>query len=120
MKKLFFILFLFTVSATNAQNGNDNRAYSLKEVDEAPAPEGMTFDAYFRKNFKLSEKITDPIQLSFVVEKGGVIRDIKVFKDAGHGSGKEAIRVMKASPKWKPGKKDGKIVRVLYTATIKI
>lgn len=120
MKKLIFILFLFISVVSNAQTGIDNRTYNLKELDEAPAPEKTTFNDYFKKNFHITEKLTAPLQISFVVEKGGVVRDIKTFGDVKPEVTKEVKRVIKASPKWKPGKKDGKIVRVLYTATIKI
>jgi len=119
MRNLIFILFLFT-SIANAQTGADNRTYSLKEVTEAPAPDKVNFIEYFKQNFHATEKLALPLQISFVVEKGGVVRDIKTFGDVKPETTKEVVRVIKASPKWKPGKKDGKIVRVLYTASIKI
>ena len=42
------------------------------------------------------------------------------MRDIGYGTGEEAIRVMKLSPKWIPGKQDGKPVRVLYSLPISI
>lgn len=119
MKKLIFILFFFT-AITNAQTGADNRTYSLKEITEAPVPDKVNFIEYFKQNFHGTEKLAGPLQISFVVEKGGVVRDIKTFGNVKPETAKEVVRVIKASSKWKPGKKDGKIVRVLYTASIKI
>ena len=60
------------------------------------------------------------VYVTFVVEKDGSLTDIKVIRDIGFGTGKEAIRVLKSSPKWTPGEKNGKKVRVLYSIPITI
>ena len=52
--------------------------------------------------------------VGFVVEKDGSINEVKVLKGIGHGCDEEAVRVVKAMPKWKPGMQDGKPVRVHY------
>ena len=49
--------------------------------------------------------------VTFVVEKDGSLTDIKVIRDIGYGTGKEAIRVLKKCPKWTPGEQNGKKVR---------
>lgn len=41
--------------------------------------------------------------LRFMVQKDGSLRDIQVIKGIGTNSNKEALRVMKLSPKWIPG-----------------
>jgi outer membrane biosynthesis protein TonB len=57
--------------------------------------------------------------LSFVVEVDGGITDVKVLnKDLPKLLQNEAIRVVKASPKWKPGSKNGEMVR--STKVVKI
>jgi protein TonB len=43
-----------------------------------------------------------------------------VLKDIGNGTSAEAIRVLKASPKWMAGKQNGKPVRVEYSMPINI
>lgn len=58
--------------------------------------------------------------LSFVVEKDGSITDIKVLRDPGYGTGKEAIRVLKTMPKWKPARQDNRTVRSQFTLPITI
>jgi hypothetical protein len=61
------------------------------------------------KNFKIEEKdIKGKIYTTFIIEKDGSISDIKILRDLGYGTGKEIIRVLKLSPKWSPGIKDGK------------
>ena len=52
--------------------------------------------------------------MSFVVEKDGSVSTVKVMRGIGGGCDEEAVRVVKAMPKWKPGIKDGKPVRVSY------
>ena len=55
----------------------------------------------------------------FVVNKDGKITDVEVVRSGGHYAlDKEAVRVMKAMPKWKPGTMRGKPVRVKYTVPV--
>ncbi len=55
----------------------------------------------------------------FVVNKDGSIVDVEVVRSGGDASlDKEAVRVVKSMPKWKPGKQRGKAVRVKYTVPI--
>jgi protein TonB len=56
--------------------------------------------------------------LTFVVEKDGSLTDIKVMRGIGSGCDEEAMRVIKASPKWKPGQQNGRTVRQQYTVPI--
>ena len=55
----------------------------------------------------------------FVVNKDGSIVDVEVVRSGGDPSlDKEAVRVIKSMPKWKPGKQRGKAVRVKYTVPV--
>ena len=55
----------------------------------------------------------------FVVNKDGNIVDVEVVRSGGDPSlDKEALRVVKSMPKWKPGKQRGKAVRVKYTVPV--
>ncbi len=55
----------------------------------------------------------------FVVNKDGSIVDVEVVRSGGDPSlDKEAVRVIKTMPKWKPGKQRGKPVRVKYTVPV--
>ena len=55
---------------------------------------------------------------TFVVEKDGSLTDIKVVRVIGSGCDEEAVRVLKNSPKWKPGIQNGRPVRVQYSVPI--
>ena len=55
----------------------------------------------------------------YVVNKDGSIVDVEVVRSGGDPSlDKEAVRVIKSMPKWKPGKQRGKAVRVKYTVPV--
>ena len=99
----------------------DNTIYNAVEV-KPDFPGGMTkFYAYFQKNFKgPDEEISGKIQVTFVVEKDGSVTDIKVIRDLGYGTGKEAKRVLENSPRWKPGIQNGRPVRVQYNLPISL
>lgn len=58
------------------------------------------------------------VTVSFVVEKDGSISDVQVLRGIGSGCDEEAVRVVKAMPKWKPGKQNGKAVRVHFNLPI--
>ena len=55
----------------------------------------------------------------FVVNKDGSIVEVEVVRSGGDASlDKEAVRVIKSMPKWKPVKQRGKAVRVKYTVPV--
>ena len=62
--------------------------------------------------------IQGKVFVQFVIEKDGSVSDVKVARSVDPSLDKEAIRVVKAMPKWKPGKQRGKPVRVSYTVPI--
>jgi hypothetical protein len=49
------------------------------------------------------------------VEKDGSLTDIKVLRDIGYGTGKEA-KSFNQSPRWNPGIQNGKPVRVIFSS----
>ena len=62
--------------------------------------------------------ITGKVFVSFVVEKDGSVGQVKILRDIGGGCGAEAVRVVKAMPKWKPGKQRGKPVRTQFNLPV--
>ncbi len=56
--------------------------------------------------------------LSFVVDETGRVKDVDVKKRVHPFLDKEALRVVKAMPLWKPGKHEGKPVAVTFTLPI--
>ena len=85
--------------------------------ENASFPGGMgAWNKFLKKNLKYPRQaqrmgIEGGVFLSFIVDKQGVISDIKVMRGIGGGCDEEAIRVLKASPKWAPGKQRGRAVK---------
>ncbi|MGN0007980.1 MAG: energy transducer TonB [Alistipes sp.] len=62
--------------------------------------------------------ITGRVLLKFVVEKDGTLTNIQVLQSPDKSLSDEAIRVLKTSPKWEPGKQRNQSVRVFYTLPV--
>ncbi len=58
------------------------------------------------------------VLLRFVVNEDGSVSDVNAFRRIGGGCDEEAIRVVKAMPKWKPGKLNGRSVKVYFTLPV--
>lgn len=56
--------------------------------------------------------------VSFVVERDGSISDVRVARSVDPSLDREAQRVVKSMPRWKPGKQNGSAVRVKYTVPV--
>ena len=64
------------------------------------------------------KKIQGKVYVTFVVEKDGSVGDVKIARGVDPSLDKEALRVVKDLPMWKPGKQRGEPVRVSYTVPI--
>lgn len=94
-------------------------------VENQPAPVGgyEAFYKYISKNIKYPDQarrmgVEGKVFVQFVVDKDGSITDVQVLKGIGSGCDEEAIRVVKAAPKWTPGKQRGRPVRVRMSVPI--
>ena len=100
-----------------------NGVYQIvEEMPKFPGGENALMD-YVAKNVvypkEAQEKgISGRVFVGFIVEKDGSVSEVKVLRGIGGGCDEESIRVVKAMPKWKPGKQDGKPVRVSYQLPI--
>ena len=59
------------------------------------------------------------VYVGFVVDADGKISEASVIKGISADCDKEALRVVKLMPKWRPGKQSGRAVRVKYVLPIK-
>lgn len=62
--------------------------------------------------------ITGRVHLNFVINETGGIDNIVVTRGVDPSLDKEAVRVIKQMPKWKPGKQRGKAVKVSFSLPI--
>ncbi|WP_304197191.1 M56 family metallopeptidase [Phocaeicola plebeius] len=78
---------------------------------------------FLQENVKYPENamknnVQGRVIVQFVVEKDGTPTEFKVFRSVDPDLDAEALRVMKAMPKWKPGMQRGKVVRVKFTVPV--
>lgn len=107
----------------------DNKQYSdspvFTSVEHVPEFMGgvRAFSKYLSKNIRYpaamrEHGIQGKVFIRFIVEKDGSLSNVKVVKGLGYGGDEESVRVLKLSPKWKPGVQNGKAVRVQYSVPI--
>lgn len=92
-------------------------------VEDMPSFPGGDVTKWISKNVKypvlaMENGIQGKVYIQFVIEKDGSITDVKVVRGVDASLDKEAVRVIKSMPKWKPGKQRNKPVRVSYTLPI--
>ncbi len=66
----------------------------------------------------LNSRIQGVVMVVFVVELDGSLTHVDVPNRIGGGCDEEAIRVTRQMPRWEPGKRDGKAVRVMVRMPI--
>ncbi|MFA5971494.1 MAG: energy transducer TonB [Lentimicrobiaceae bacterium] len=69
-------------------------------------------------NAALRKGFQGTVYISFVIDSDGKVADIKLLRGPGGGLNEEALRVVRMMPKWKPGTRKGKPVRVLFNMPI--
>lgn len=93
-------------------------------VEESPEfPGGMeALYQFLASNIKYpghsDQCVNGKVIVSFVIEKDGSVSDAKVVRKLAPNFDDEALRVVKLMPKWKPGRQDGKPVRVQFNLPI--
>lgn len=112
------------IAIVEKEDFSKQRIYDI--VEEKPSyPDGdLKLMEYIAQNINypqeaLESGIQGRVFVSFVVEPNGSITNEKVLRGIGYGCDEEAIRVVKTMPKWIPGKRKGKPVRVSVTIPVK-
>ena len=107
----------------NTYSDDDNKIHNFVQQKAEPADGMQKFYQNFIRKFNAPDVGSGvnqiKVMLKFVVEKDGSFTDIQVVNDQ-NGAGKEAIRVLKTMPKWKPGMQNGKAVRSSFNLPITI
>ena len=66
----------------------------------------------------IEQNVQGRVQVSFVVNRDGSIVDVKVLRSPDPNLSKEAERVVKMMPKWKPAKQNNKTVRSRFNLPV--
>jgi len=107
------------------QTENDNVFDVVEQMPRFPGDngDGAALVSWIGRNLRyppIAEEngIKGRVICQFVVERDGSITDVSVVKSVDPSLDKEAVRVIKAMPKWSPGMQKGEAVRVKYTLPI--
>lgn len=66
----------------------------------------------------VSEGVQGNVVVDFVIDEKGKVTDVRVRRGVDERLDAEAVRVIAASPSWKPGRKGGKKVRTELSVTV--
>jgi TonB family protein len=141
MNRLYTLIFLFIFATTKIVAQTDTTIYQITEK-RASFP-GCNWDWYseqqkdscrqyamsdfLRANLKYpsvarDSNISGRVVVQFIVEKNGVLTNIKILKDIGGGCANEAKRIVNAMNeigiRWIPGEIAGKQVRSIFTLPV--
>lgn len=100
-----------------------NKVYTAVQSQPKFPGDADAFARYLAKYIRYptaarNKNVQGRVVLTFVVETDGSLSDVKILRGIGSGCDEEAARVVKASPKWIPGKQNGKKVRVQYSVPV--
>jgi periplasmic protein TonB len=103
--------------------GNPDEIYSFVEVmPEFPGGQGA-LATFLAKNCQYptdakEAKISGKVFVTFVVGKEGQITEAYVIRNLYPSLDREALRLVKSMPNWKPGMQNGKPVKVKYNLPV--
>lgn len=106
-------------------NVDEDNPLNFQVVERLPEfPGGMSaFVQWLTKNLKYPltaqrAKRQGTVLVSFIINKDGSIADRKVVKSVSPELDREALRVLRLMPKWKPGEDHGKPCRTYFCIPI--
>ncbi|WP_462266632.1 energy transducer TonB [Mucilaginibacter sp.] len=100
-----------------------NEIFTAVEVQAEPVGGMQKFYDYMGKNTRYpavdrENGTQGRVVVTFVVERDGSVTDVKSLRGPSQSLQDEAIRAIKAYPKWTPGRQNGKSVRSQFTIPI--
>ncbi len=110
--------------AVDEENIEDDQPFV--KVEQMPSFMGgdlMTFRNWVQSKVRYPQiaqenGISGRVLLMFVIERDGALTNIQVLQTPDSSLSDEAVRILKTSPKWTPGKQRNQSVRVKYTLPI--
>ncbi len=98
-----------------------NDPVEINGLDVMPEPYGGAgaWAKFLQKNLRYPDtELQGRVVISFIIERDGKLTDLNIVKGVDNLLDREALRVLKLAPAWKPGQQNGKPVRVKYTIPI--
>ena len=95
---------------------------SVEQMPQFPGGEAALMK-YIQSHLKYPEKaarnnIEGKVIVQMVIDQTGQVGEVKILRSVDKDLDKEAIRVIKTLPKFKPGRQNGKAVSVWYTLPV--
>jgi len=113
------------VETVEIEEEESDEVFQFAVIEDKPEfPGGMAkLMQYLGKNTKFPQiakenGIQGRVFIQFVIDKKGKVVNVEVVRGVDPYLDKEALRVVKAMPSWKPGKQRGKAVKVSYIVPI--
>ena len=102
---------------------DDEPFIRVEDMPEFKGGDLMNFVKYINQNLNYpaiaaENGIEGKVIIRFVVGKNGKVKDVALLRGSDPALDKEALRVVAASPDWKPGKQRGVPVNVCFTVPI--
>jgi protein TonB len=118
------VIFDIPVEEVVKKDNDEDIIFTVVE-QQAEFPGGFeAMGKFLGKNMKYPAQarrmgVEGSVYVSFVIDRDGNISDPQIIKGISAECDKEAIRVVKLMPPWKPGKQNGKPVRCRFVLPIK-
>ena len=104
------------------EHGNPKEERIVEQLPEFPG--GMVeFMKWLTRNLRYPpmaqrQRIEGKVVVSFIVNKDGSIANVKLEKSADPDLDREALRVIRMMPKWKPGIENNKPCRTMFAIPV--
>lgn len=141
MERELEYIYNFTLALANTQmtlsfrpvqiegmSGEADKAVPYFDCDQRPQFFGSSDLRHFLREWvyqylkypqsAVRDGVQGTVMVQFVIEKDGKITEVKIAKGVDEELDAEALKVVGASPKWKPGKVGGKKVRASVTIPV--
>lgn len=103
--------------------GEEEVFFIVEDMPEFKGGDLNDFRAWVQKNMSYptiaqENGISGRVIVQFAINSNGEVEDVRVVRGVDPSLDNEAIRAVKASPKWSPGKQRGKPVKVQFTMPV--
>lgn len=105
-------------SGTKTQHTVTKTVVFTRTLTDNASDEMFRFDDYVKKNLKPIPGVHGSVMVSFTAEKDGSITNVRVVKSLNSKADQEALRLVKAYPRWEPDMQDGQPVSSILTLPI--
>ena len=126
------LIFISCTEQTSSTDFQEYQTFDKSETIEVTLADNESYpefpgginelNKFVSKNYIIPKVkgLSGKLLVGFYIEVDGSVNEITVYKDLGHGTAEEAIRVLKLIPKWKPATVDSKPIRMLFAMPIHI